>query len=34
MTGRIADSYTNISTVKRFSHAPPQGNFAMQLRNH
>ena len=25
MTGRIVDSYTNISTVKLFSHSQPRG---------
>ncbi|WP_439105493.1 ABC transporter ATP-binding protein [Congregibacter sp.] len=30
MTGRIADSYTNISTVKLFSHAQRESNYARE----
>ncbi len=30
MTGRIADSYTNISTVKLFSHAHRESNYARE----
>ncbi|MFT6956782.1 MAG: ATP-binding cassette subfamily B multidrug efflux pump, partial [Halieaceae bacterium] len=30
MTGRIADSYTNISTVKLFSHARRESNYARE----
>ncbi len=30
MTGRIADSYTNISTVKLFSHARREANYARE----
>lgn len=33
MTGRIVDSYTNISTVKLFSHSKREANYAKQSMN-